>query len=161
MAVADLGLVGLLAHPVNEVQTSIEECASEAERQLIVQALVGYNNAQTVPETHRDLTVLSRHDGEIVGGLLGYTAWNWLFVKQLWVADAFRRRGLGRSLMRAAEHEARSRGCLHAHCDTFDFQALPFYQKLGYHIFGQLDDYPVGHTRYFLQKRNLHETGSA
>jgi hypothetical protein len=24
-----------------------------------------------------------------------------------------------------------------------------------------LDDYPVGHTRYFLQKRNLHETGNA
>jgi hypothetical protein len=68
---------------VNEVQTSVEECASDAERQFIVQALVGYNNAQTVPETHRDLTVLSRHDGEVVGGLLGHTAWNWLFVKRL------------------------------------------------------------------------------
>jgi GNAT superfamily N-acetyltransferase len=146
---------------VNEIQTSIEEGASDAERQLVVQGLVDYNNAQTAPEASCDLTVLSRHDGEVVGGLLGYTWGNWLFVRQLWVADAFRGRGLGRTLMRVAEHEAHSRGCLYAHLDTFDFQALPFYQKLGYRIFGQLDDYPVGHTRYFLQKRNLHETGNA
>jgi ribosomal protein S18 acetylase RimI-like enzyme len=124
-----------------------------------VQALVGYNNTQATPATHRDLTVFSCHNGEIVGGLLGYTHWNWLFVTHLWVADTFRRRGLGRSLMRAAEQEARSRGCLHAHCDTYDFQALSFYQKLGYHIFGQLEDYPAGHTRYFLHKRTLDETG--
>ena len=39
------------------------------------------------------------------------------------------------------------------------FQALSFYQKLGYQIFGQLEDYPVGHTRYFLQKRALDATG--
>ena len=57
--------------------------------------------------------------------------------------------------MRAAEQEARDRGCSHAHCDTYDFQALPFYQKLGYQVFGQLEDYPAGHTRYFLQKRTL------
>lgn len=145
---------------MNEIQISIEQCASEAERRFVVQGLVGYNSAQATPANHRDLTVISRHNGEIVGGLLGYTHWNWLFVKQLWVADSFRRRGLGRSLMGAAEQEARSRGCSHAHCDTYDFQALPFYQKLGYQIFGQLEDYPAGHTRYFLQKRTLDATGS-
>ncbi len=32
------------------------------------------------------------------------------------------------------------------------FQALPFYQKLGYTVFGQLDDLPIGHQMYFLQK---------
>ncbi len=58
-------------------------------------------------------------------------------------------------MLRAAEQEAVKRSCLHAHLDTFDFQALPFYQKQGYEIFGQLEDYPVGHKRYFLQKRNL------
>jgi GNAT superfamily N-acetyltransferase len=144
---------------VNELQISIEESGSEAERQFVVQGLVGYNSAQATPAAHRDLTLFARHNREVVGGLIGHTHWNWLFVKQLWVADSFRRRGLGRSLMRAAEQAARSRGCLHAHCDTFDFQALPFYQKLGYHIFGQLEDYPVGHTRFFLHKRTLDETG--
>jgi ribosomal protein S18 acetylase RimI-like enzyme len=85
---------------VKELQTRIEESASDADRRFVVQALVGYNNAQATPATHRDLTVFSRHNGEVVGGLLGYTHWNWLFVTHLWVADTFRRRGLGRSLMR-------------------------------------------------------------
>jgi len=55
--------------------------------------------------------------------------------------------------MLAAEAEARKRGCDNAHCDTFDFQALPFYQKLGYETFGHLEDYPANHVRYFLRKR--------
>ena len=36
--------------------------------------------------------------------------------------------------------------------DTFSFQARPFYEKLGYRVFGQLPDYPRGQTRYFLAK---------
>ncbi len=146
---------------VNRIHTYVDEHCSTEERDQIVQALVRYNDGQAAPETYRDLVVLSRLDGELVGGLVGYTHWNWLYVKQLWVAEAVRRRGLGSSLMRAAEREAHARGCLHAHCDTFDFQALPFYQALGYSVFGHLDDYPAGHTRSFLHKRNLHEIGAA
>lgn len=86
------------------------------------------------------------------GGLLGHTHWNWLFVSHLWVADPLRGRGYGRALMVQAEEEALRRGCDHAHLDTFDFQARAFYERLGYTVFGQLADYPSGHTRYFLQK---------
>jgi ribosomal protein S18 acetylase RimI-like enzyme len=145
---------------VNEIQINVQEHCSSEDREQIVSSLVRDNDGQAAPETYRDLVVLSRLGGELVGGLIGYTHWNWLFAKQLWVAEAVRRNGVGSSLMRAAEHEAQVRGCLHAHCDTFDFQALPFYQALGYRIFGQLDDYPAGHTRYFLHKRNLHQAGN-
>lgn len=143
---------------MNEIHTSIEEHCSAEDREQIVRELVRFNDGRAAPESHHDLVVLSRLDGELVGGLIGYTHWDWLFIKQLWVAETLRRHGVGRSLMRAAEHEAHARGCLHSHCDTFDFQALPFYQALGYRVFGQLEDYPPGHTRYFLHKRNLRET---
>ena len=62
--------------------------------------------------------------------------------------------------MQSAQHEAHLRGCRHAYLDTFDFQALGFYQKLGYELFGHLDDYPPGHTKYFLQKRRLVDSES-
>lgn len=135
----------------SDVQTTIE-AISGRERRFIVQSLVGYNDSKEAPENYQDMTIVSRHGGKIVGGLLGYTHWNWLFIRHLWVAEAFRKCGLGRNLMQTAERAAVTRGCTHAHLDTFDFQARPFYEKLGYRVFGQLQDYPSGHTRYFLYK---------
>ena len=44
------------------------------------------------------------------------------------------------------------RGCKNAHLDTLSFQALDFYKKYGYIVFGQIADLPPGHTRYYLRK---------
>jgi hypothetical protein len=37
--------------------------------------------------------------------------------------------------------------------DTFHFQARPFYERLGYQLFGTLPDSPPGGMRYYLYKR--------
>jgi len=63
-----------------------------------------------------------------------------------------RRAGVGRELMRRAESEAVARGCRGSYVDTFHFQARGFYEKLGYAIFGRLDDMPSGGARYYLSK---------
>jgi hypothetical protein len=34
-----------------------------------------------------------------------------------------------------------------------DFQARPFYERLGYRVFGELPDCPRGATKYYLSKR--------
>jgi len=59
-----------------------------------------------------------------------------------------------------AEREAIARGCGSAFLDTFSFQALPFYVSLGYKVFGELADYPLGHRRYFLRKSLQVNAGS-
>ena len=71
----------------------------------------------------------------------------------LGLPPAFRRERLGSRLMTMAMDEARSRGCIGVHLDTFSFQARPFYEKLGFSLFGQLDGYPGGHTRFFMARR--------
>ena len=63
-----------------------------------------------------------------------------------------RGQGTGRRILIAAEEEAVRRGCRYAWLDTFSFQARGFYEKLGYSVFGTLEDYPAGHSRYFLRK---------
>ena len=50
--------------------------------------------------------------------------------------------------MQAMEAEAIRRGCRGAYLDTFSYQARPFYERLGYEVFGTLDDYPAGHQRF-------------
>jgi ribosomal protein S18 acetylase RimI-like enzyme len=51
-----------------------------------------------------------------------------------------------------AEQEAKARGCRGVWLDRYSFQARGFYERLGYAVFGILDDYPPGQSRIFLHK---------
>jgi GNAT superfamily N-acetyltransferase len=146
---------------LNPYQIVLDPDPTDADIRTVKHHLIAFNNQHAGPEHYQRLVLFVRDDSEkIVGGLLGYTHWRWLFVENLWVAESLRGLGYGRTLMQQAEREARRRGCRHAYLDTFSFQALAFYQKLGYELFGQLDDYPAGHVKYFLQKRQLAEPES-
>ena len=91
--------------------------------------------------------------GATIGGLWGRSAYEWLFVELLFVPEHLRGSGVGNSLMRQAEKIAQQRGCTGVWLDTFAFQALEFYKKLGYTVFGELKDHPLGISQYWLQKR--------
>jgi GNAT superfamily N-acetyltransferase len=106
------------------------------------------------PAQPRLLAIPIRDDnGTVAGGLWGYTLFGWLHVQMLFVPVMLRGRGVGAALMTAAEVEARLRGCRGAHVDAFSFQAAPFYQKIGFTLFGKLEDCPAGHDRLFFCKR--------
>jgi GNAT superfamily N-acetyltransferase len=92
-------------------------------------------------------------DGAVAGGFWGATIFQWLRIQLLIVPEILRGQGAGTALMRAAEAEARARGCLGAFVDVFNFQAVEFYQKLGYTQFGELADFPPGHHQIYLFKR--------
>jgi GNAT superfamily N-acetyltransferase len=127
--------------------------SSAAADDFLRSALTDFNRMQTEDDQHRLLRAFLRDgDGELVGGLLGGTYWGWLYVEILWVPEEHRGRGYGRNLLAAAEREAVHRGCLRAHLDTHDFQAVEFYRKQGYVVAGKLEDLPPGHTRYLLKK---------
>jgi ribosomal protein S18 acetylase RimI-like enzyme len=90
--------------------------------------------------------------GEIMGGVVGHIWGGWLHVNFLWVTEVARGQGHGNRLMDAAETMARERGATGATLETLSFQAPGFYKKRGYTVFGQLDDYPPGHTKFYLRK---------
>jgi ribosomal protein S18 acetylase RimI-like enzyme len=99
------------------------------------------------------LNVLMRDaQGAIAGGLAGSPYWGWMEVDKLWIGEPLRGLGYGRRLLLAAETEARQRGCTRVFLSTFSFQARGFYEKHGYRVVGQLDDYPPGAAFYWLRK---------
>ncbi len=133
---------------------ALEEQPGQDDRAVIEQGLVSHAIGHGIePRNHRSLTILVRDgQGRVLGGLIGTTVWGWLQVAQLWVDQQIRGDGYGMALMRAGEAEAQRRGCHHALLDTFDFQAREFYERLGYEVFGEVRDFPRGHTRFFMQK---------
>jgi GNAT superfamily N-acetyltransferase len=125
-------------------------------RKAIVEPLVEFNHSRIgKPETYRPLAILLSppESDEIVGGLYGVTAFSYLHVDLLFVPESMRGTGIGRKLMMQAEAEAVRRGCHAVSLDTFSFQARGFYERLGYSVFGTLDDCPLGHRRFYLTKR--------
>lgn len=96
--------------------------------------------------------VLRGARGDVLGGVLGQLWGGWLQVTCLWVAEAARGAGHGTRLLEQAEAYARSRGAVGATLETYSFQARPFYERLGYAVFGALDGFPPGHVKFFLRK---------
>jgi GNAT superfamily N-acetyltransferase len=125
-----------------------------AEVQAIRGGLEAHNAAQGVPGDWVPLAVVVRDEqGSVVGGLTGGTYWGWLYISHMWIHEGLRGQRHGSRVLLEAQAEAVKRGCHHAYLDPQDFQALPFYLNRGYTVYGELQDMPLGHTRYSLQKR--------
>jgi GNAT superfamily N-acetyltransferase len=132
---------------------------SEADEAAIVSGLRAFNEAWIGPSNEQPVQLVARDDLGVVGGLLGHTKWKWLYVAKLWVDERGRGKGIGTQLLTAAEELARTRGCTDASLDTFEYQARPFYEKLGYELFGTLDGYPPGFRQFYLRKRLVQPGG--
>jgi GNAT superfamily N-acetyltransferase len=138
---------------------TVSTTADAETRDFIRQQLRAFNDVRS--EHHRairsteptPLDILIRNEAsEILGGLISSTYWRWLEVNILWVAEGLRRLGHGRTLLRMAEAEARTRGCTHVMLTTYSFQARGFYEKEGYRVAGEMADYPPGATYYWMRK---------
>src|SRR5262245_655797 len=138
-----------MAH--DDLEMVIENKPSKETLDVIDNGLDVYN-AQFAPAEYSEFVMaLKNASGEVKGGIYAIVWAEMLFIKWFWIDEAYRRQGRGRALMDATEAEGRRRGCRAAYLDTFEFQARPFYEKLGYQLFGTLD-YPTGFKRFYLQK---------
>ena len=81
-----------------------------------------------------------------------------LHVDLFYLPEAMRGSGLGSRMLQQAEEEAIRRGCHTSWLDTFSFQAPEFYRRQGYAVFGEIEGYAPGHSRYFLKKALITRT---
>jgi uncharacterized protein (DUF924 family)/GNAT superfamily N-acetyltransferase len=138
---------------VQELEIVFDPLPSADLHRLIIDQLVAYNLAETGISTYYPVGFfLKSPRGEWLGGLMGEIWGGWLHVKFLWVDWSARSRGNGTRLLRAAEDYAVERGCIASTLETHSFQARPFYEKCGYEVFGILEHYPPGHSKFFLRK---------
>lgn len=126
---------------------------NDGPKQFVVNGVDNYNIATTgLPVYYPVQYYLRSGDDEVLGGLIGLIWGEWLHISYVWVAEPARGHGYARAMVSAAEDYAKARGCRGSYLETFSFQARPLYERLGYEVFGELADYPPGHTQYFLKK---------
>ncbi len=134
-------------------EIDVSDGANDDAKAVIFGALKTYNINRFGPADWKDLIIALRdEDGIVIGGLAGQTARGWLYTALLFVPEDLRGQGLGPKLLGMAEDEARKRGCKGAYIDTMNPDALALYQKCGYAIFGQIDDYGDGIALTYLKK---------
>ena len=135
------------------ITLELTDVSDPVHRSAILDPLMAFNREQAPdPDIHPLHVLLRAEDGDVVGGLWGRTAWDWLTIELPYLPETCRGRGVGSDVVRTAEREARTRGCHGAWVDTHAWQAREFYESLGYVPFGELPDYPTGHARHFLHK---------
>jgi len=136
-----------------EYTITLTDSPDPADVDVVKQGLDAHDASQGAVVDWVPLALFARDsDGVIIAGLTASTYWEYLYVGRLWTDQRFRNMGIGSRLLADAEQEARRRGCHAVHLMTGSFNALPFYQKRGYTIFGVLTDMPTGHTQYFMTK---------
>ena len=134
----------------------LEQQPNAADMDTVRQQLESFNENHVGETSWKPFAIFVRDEqNTIVGGLIGGTFWGWLYVDILWIADHVRHHGYGSQLLALAEQEAITRGCTYANLETMDWQARPFYERLGYTVWGELDDIPAGtgHKRFSLRKQ--------
>lgn len=121
--------------------------------EIIVQrGLDAYNHGFGL-EPITELTAFVRDENGVVkGGVYGEVFWNWLYVDLLWVSPELHEKGYGEKLLTSIEQGALSHGAEKAYLSTTSFQALPFYHRVGYQLFGVLEDRPPGYNYYYLYR---------
>ena len=128
-----------------------------SDKAFLVDKLVDYNLSQVPATQEENFIDLSRkvlsEDGKILAGIIvRMYCWRCIYIDTFWIDESMRGEGLGTLLLEEVERVAKKNGSHLIHLDTFDFQAKDFYLAHGYSVFGELEDCPKGHTRYFMSK---------
>jgi len=128
--------------------------SSSAERGFLEDRLYEFNSSQTGRSDSQLFTFFIRNESEeIVAGISGWTWASACEISVLWVHPSYRGKGYGRRLLEIAEQEARAQNCEVIFLSSYSFQAPDFYQKYGYELAYQLNDFPPGHRYNFLVRR--------
>lgn len=137
------------------MRLSISNEANDMDKRYVVDGLIDYN-AKHFPDELKGRyqavnLFLKNADGHTYGGLVGEICWNWMEIQYIYVSEDCRRSGYGNQLLQEAERLARDKRCDFMKLDTLSFQALDFYKKQGFEVYGTIAN-AGGHEHYYLKK---------
>jgi ribosomal protein S18 acetylase RimI-like enzyme len=123
------------------------------DKKVMVDGMLAYHASQGHPRKVTTSSILLKNKSTRLYGVVSMSfLWNGMEIQSLWVEESVRNQGWGTKLMEAAEQEGRKRGCTFSYTNTFTWQAPEFYEKLGYTLYGKLEDFPEGNSLSYYRK---------
>ncbi|WP_419419925.1 GNAT family N-acetyltransferase [Legionella sp. D16C41] len=133
------------------VAFALEEVSDTAKK--IGTSLRKFNESQIGPFAFKPFTIyLTNDQNDIIAGIKGEIFEKVCMVQMAWVQELERKKGLGRKLFMKLEEVARTYHCEFIQLDTAEFQAKPFYEKLGFVVVATLPKNFKGYTTYIMRK---------
>ncbi|WP_421853182.1 acetyltransferase [Novosphingobium sp.] len=127
-----------------------------ADIDVIEDRLYAHNLRMTGQDDARGLAYVIRDsDHRLLAACAGYSWAGSAELKQLWVDEHLRGRGLGRKLLAAFTDEAKRRGVGQVFVASYSFQAPEFYERAGFERVAEIADWPPGHANILLRKALL------
>lgn len=129
-----------------ELTWNLEKNAYDGFLQHSVETL-GYNgDVSTFAFTYRE-------EEKLLGLVSGKSFFGGFYIKNLIIDRSMRRKGLGTALMNKAIERGKMLGCKFAYLETLSFQALGFYEKLGFSLEYTRKGYNQDVSMHYLAKK--------
>lgn len=135
------------------MKVALEADEKDEVLQVLMAGMKAFNGA-AVPglQSHKIVAAIRDDNGKVRGGVIGRLAEDSVYVEIVYTDDGVRGTGFGNKAMLMVEAEAKRLGAREAWLYTMSFQAKPFYEKLGYHQFAELEWKNGEHRRHFMRK---------
>lgn len=129
-----------------------QEDATEQETEILLNGIAEAATARGMSHIRPFAFFVKDHNQKILAGAKGVSIYGALYIDLLWVSANLRGQGIGSKLMDECEKLAKKRGCTFVNLITMDWEALPFYQKLGYQLEYVRHGYERNSKMNFLKK---------
>jgi GNAT superfamily N-acetyltransferase len=116
-------------------------------------------NSQNCKWFKNNISMLKEHNffafdnDKLVGGAVGFIKYNWYYLDLLYIDKNYRGKKIATNLIKKIEEFSKKNNLTGVRMETWDFQAKDFYRKVGYTIFGTIEDCPPGTIEYHLMKK--------
>ncbi|QVY60444.1 GNAT family N-acetyltransferase [Cytobacillus gottheilii] len=138
------------------MQLHINKESKKEDKQYVDDALYKFNLEHFPKDLggrYEEINLFLKDDnGKVYGGILAAVCWNWLEIYTFILDEDIRHSGYGTTLLTELEAIALDKKCNFIKVDTLSFQALDFYQKNGYEVFGSIDQVGREFVHYYLKK---------
>ena len=135
------------------MKVTLEDDAGDEVLRGLMDGMRAFNRA-AVPDfvSHKIAAAIRDDEGKLRGRVIGRLSGDSVYMDIVYIDETVRGTGLGRETMRLVEEEARRLGAREAWLYTMSFQAKPFYEKLGYAQFAELQWLGGRYARHFMRK---------